>query len=140
MKFIVLLISLFACNKENPPTPILKVKKSKVRSEVPLNIKGIKQAIVAYEAYNDVFVSAEPYPPKSSGMKSKQWIPADAGGFSTVGWKPDGDVRGTYWVTTTVTNFTAYGIIDVDGDGEFATYIATISENPNAPITGPNVY
>ena len=140
MKFIVLIISLFACNKENPPTPILKLKKSKVRSEVPLNLEGIKQALEAYEVTYGVFVSAEPYPPKSSGMKSKQWIPASSGGFYSMGWKPDGDVRGTYWITTTTTNFTAYGIIDVDGDGEFATYKATTSENPNAPITGPNVY
>jgi uncharacterized tellurite resistance protein B-like protein len=116
-----------------------KYKKTK-RGEVPLNLKGIKTVELAYEATFDVYVTAAPYPEKSSGDKTKKWSKGSSGGFATLGWSPDGDVRGTYWVTTTVTNFTAYGIIDVDGDGVFATYKATKSENPNVPITGPDVY
>ena len=111
-----------------------------MRGEVPMNLKGIKTAQIAYEGSFDTFVTIAPYPRKSSGKKTKQWVRGASGGFMTVGWSPDGDVRGTYWVTTTTTNFTAWGIIDVDGDGKFATYTATISENPNAPITPPDVY
>ena len=109
------------------------------RAEVPVNLKGIKTAELMYEADNDVYVSAAAYPANGNG-ESQQWEEAKSGGFSVLGWMPYGDVRGTYWVTTTATNFTAYGIIDVDGDGQFATYTATKSVNPNAPITGPNVY
>ena len=54
--------------------------------------------------------------------------------------RPNGDVRGSYMVSTTNTNFTATGISDVDGDGVYATYQATKSENPNAPTTAPDVY
>ena len=112
----------------------------KLRSEIPINLRGIKTAELAYESNFDVYVSADPYPPISSGDEAKQWVRNSAGGFSTIGWSPDGDVRGTYWVTTTDMNFTAWGIIDLDGDGKYATYMATKSENPNSPITGPDVF
>jgi hypothetical protein len=140
--FLITSMSLLACNKDKPATPILKYKKASIRAEVPMNLKGIKTAEISYEANFDVYVSAEQYPPTSSGMKSKRWVYTDSGGFYTMGWSPDGDVRGTYWVTTSENeyNFTAWGIIDLDGDGVFATYKATKSENPNAPITPPDVY
>ena len=109
------------------------------RGEVPLNLKGIKTAELAYESNFDVFVQATAYP--STPTKTTQpWTPGSAGGFDTLGWSPDGDVRGSYAVTTTSTNFTATGLSDVDGDTQYATYVATKSENPNAPTTGPDVY
>ena len=140
MFILVTTVALFACNKENPRPPIAKYKKSTIRSEVPVNLKGIKTAQFAYEGGFDVFIEADPYPPISSGMTLKKWDPVQAGGFSVIAWEPDSDVRGTYWITTTTTDFTAYGIIDIDGDGNFATYKATKSENPNSPITPPDVY
>ena len=109
------------------------------RGEVPLNLKGIKTAELAYESNFDVFVQATAYP--STPTKTTQpWTLGSAGGFDTLGWSPDGDVRGSYAVTTTSTNFTATGLSDVDGDTQYATYVATKSQNPNAPTTGPDVY
>ena len=140
MRFLIPLIALVACTKESPRPPILKYKKSAMRSEVPVNLKGIKTAQLVYESEFDIYISAKPYPPQSSGATLKPWDESQAEGFSSVGWTPDGNVRGTYWVTTTSTDFTAYGIIDVDGDGQFATYVATKSQHPNTPMTGPNVY
>ena len=109
------------------------------RSEVPTNLKAIKTAEVAYESNFDVFVTASAYP--SSPTKTvQQWVKASSGGFATLGWTPDGAVRGSYAVATTSTDFTATGLADVDGDGTQATYTATKSNNPNAPTTGPDVY
>ena len=109
------------------------------RSEVPMNLKGIKTAEISYESNFDVFVTASAYP--SSPTKTvNTWVKASSGGFATMGWAPDGDVRGSYSVATTTTDFTASGLSDVDGDGVNATYTATKSNNPNSPTTGPDVY
>jgi hypothetical protein len=117
--------------------------KESLRDEIPFNLRGIKTAQLAYDADFDMFVPVEAYPPLSDDNVPRDWLMEESGGFETIGWMPDpilGQVRGTYWVTTTQTNFTAWGIIDVDGDGEYATYKATKSENPNLPVTGPKVY
>jgi type IV pilus assembly protein PilA len=109
------------------------------RGEIPLNLKGIKTAELAYESNFDVFVNATAYP--GTPLKTTQaWVIASSGGFATLGWSPDGDVRGSYGVTSTSQNFTATGLSDVDGDGSPASYIATKSQNPNAPTTLPDVY
>ena len=109
------------------------------RSEVPTNLKAIKTAEIAYESNFDVFVTAAAYP--SAPTKTTQvWVKGSSGGFATLGWTPDGAVRGSYAVATTTTDFTATGLADVDGDGTQATYVATKSNNANAPTTGPDVY
>ena len=109
------------------------------RGEIPTNLKAIKTSEVAYESNFDVYVTCSAYP-GSPTKTTQQWTKSSSGGFSTLGWTPDGDVRGSYQVATTTTNFTATGLSDVDGDGTQATYVATKSENPNAPTTGPDVY
>ena len=111
----------------------------KMRSEVPSNLKAIKTAQIAYESDFDTYVTCSPYPSRPSSTP-KKWTPSASGGFKTIGWRPDGDVRGSYSVTTSSTDFTAVGIIDVDGDGVYATFVATKSENANAPTTPNNVY
>jgi hypothetical protein len=76
-----------------------------------------------------------------SGKETTIWDSEAAGNFTLLGWEPIyEEARGTYWVTTTTTDFTAYGIIDADGDSNFATYRATSSINPDSPITGEDVY
>jgi type IV pilus assembly protein PilA len=109
------------------------------RAEVPSNLKGIKTSELAYESNFDVFVAATAYP-ASPTKTTQDWVKASSGGFASMGWSPDGDVRGSYSVTTAAFNFTATGLSDVDGDSVNATYVATKSENPNAPITGPDIY
>jgi len=109
-------------------------------TEVPTNLIGIKIAELQYESNNDEYVACKKYPRSSSGKKTQPWHKRNSGGFRTLGWMPDKDVQGQYWVTTTSTNFIATGIIDADGDGVFATYVATKSVYPLSPITGPDVY
>ena len=110
------------------------------RSEIPTNIKGIKTSEIQYESNFDTFVACTEYP-GSPTKTTTQWVKTDSGGFITLGWMPDGDVRGGYSVSLTgTTDFIALGRSDVDGDGTPATYVATKSENPNAPTTGADVY
>ena len=109
------------------------------RAEIPQNIKAIKIAEVAYMQDYDVYVKCSAYP--STPTKTTQdWVKASSGGFKTIDFTPNGDVRGSYMVSTSAYNFTVIGISDVDGDGVYATYIATKSENPNNPTTPPDVY
>jgi hypothetical protein len=109
-------------------------------NEVVENLKGIKTAELAYESYFDTFVSAEIYPPTEKNNAKRAWKVNESGGFRTMGWGPDNLVKGSYWVTTTTTDFTAYGIIDVEGDGSYATYTATKSENPKTPVIAEENY
>ena len=109
------------------------------RSEIPTNLRNIKTAEVEYEQNYDVYIKCSAYP-SSPTKTTQQWTPGSSGGFKTLDFKPDGDVRGSYMVSTATTNFTATGLSDVDGDGVQATYVATKSENPNSPTTNPDIY
>lgn len=108
------------------------------RSEVPMNLSGIKTLQEAYNSYSDVYVSADPYPPYPT-IEPQNWDITSSGGFQTLGWEPLEMVRGSYSVTTTATDFRAVGVIDVDGDGNYATYVATKSTNPYQ-VTSRDVY
>ena len=109
------------------------------RAEVPMNLKAIKTMQEAYEADYDVYIPAAAYPLFPS-KEAQPWIVSESGGFQKLGWSPEGNVRGSYSVTTTATDFRAVGVIDVDGDGVYATYVATKSSNPVAPLTARDVY
>ena len=59
--------------------------------------------------------------------------------FKTIGWRPDGDVRGSYAVSTTSTDFTATGLSDVDGD-VVLLLSRRQSQNANSPTNVADVY
>jgi hypothetical protein len=108
------------------------------RAEVPSNVDGIKTAELAYEASFDQFVQQPTdHPNMSPNKQQRAWTSGSA--FDTLGWGPDGNVRGTYSVMTSTTNFTVYGACDVDGDGSQAGYTATKTLNA-APNAGNNIY
>jgi type IV pilus assembly protein PilA len=99
------------------------------RAEVPVNINGIKTAELAYDAANDSFVNHTSFYPSSTVSKTQVVWPTGSG-FDTLGWSPDGKVRGAYKVSTTSsTDFLIVGISDVDGDAATATYTARKSVN-----------
>ena len=109
------------------------------RSEVPMNMKAIKTSEESYKAADNVYVAASAYP-ASPSANPQQWDVASSGGFKTLGWEPDGKVRGSYAVATTSnTDFTITGLADVDGDGSTATYTATSSKAPTL-TTARDVY
>ena len=115
------------------------------RGELPTNVKAIKTSEIQYESAYSAFVNCDAYPAGTS-KTTQQWIVSSSGGFETLNWQPDGDVRGSYAVTTTgggsgsQSDFTIVALSDVDGDGVQATYTATKSSNPTNPTTAADVY
>jgi len=95
--------------------------------EISSNLKGIHDAQLKHHSAENEYVSAEPYPPLTSDGK-RPWAAEQSGGFLKMGWAPNTPVAGTYWVKTNEPGFKAFGIIDVDGDGVFATYVSTNDE------------
>jgi type IV pilus assembly protein PilA len=109
------------------------------RSEVPSNVDGVKTAELAYDAAFDTFIQEASFQPDSSpGKKQRNWSAASA--FDTLGWGPDGQVRGSYKIeSTSTTDFRVTGIADVDGDGVQSQFTATKSINA-VMVTGNDTY
>ena len=109
------------------------------RSELPGNIDGIKTAEIAMNAAFDTYVAVTTSVPASTPGKSAR--PWETGtDFQTLGWSPDGDVRGSYSVpSVTDLDFTISAACDVDGDGTPAAYSATSSINATL-ITDQTIY
>jgi prepilin-type N-terminal cleavage/methylation domain-containing protein len=109
------------------------------RSEVPSNLNGIKTSELGYAAAFDTYVNAAPKP-ASVGKSAQAWV-VSADGFSVIGWRPDGAVRGSYEVTSaTITTFVALGSCDVDGDGTLAHYSASSTAGVETPTTDEHIY
>ena len=99
------------------------------RAEVPSNVDGVKTAELAYDAAFDTFIQQSGFHPDSSpGKKQRLWAAGSA--FDTLGWGPDGQVRGSYKiVSTSSTDFLVTGVADVDGDAVQSSFTATKSIN-----------
>ena len=108
------------------------------RSELPSNVDGIKTAELAYDAAFDTYIQETTFRPDSSpGKKTRNWT---GGAFNTLGWAPDGQVRGSYKVqSTSSTDFLVTGIGDIDGDTVQARFTATKSIN-TVMYTANDVY
>ena len=105
------------------------------RAEVPSNVDGIKTAQMGYDAAFDVFIEAAWHPSASVGKTMKTWTSGSE--FDTLGWAPDGQVRGAYMVaSTSSTDFKVEGQCDVDGDTDNSSYTAT--KTINASMTTIN--
>ena len=108
------------------------------RSELPGNTNGIKTSELAYDAAFDAYVACSESPSTTQDKTAHAWV--DAGGFTSIGWAPDGNVRGTYKVVLSgTTDFVITSTGDVDGDNVDAIYTATTSTNATL-TTGSNVY
>ena len=109
------------------------------RSEVPGNVDGIKTAEMSYDAAFDGYLtlSAAPTTNSDPGKAPVAW---DGGTtWLSVGWKPDGNVRGYYSAVSGTTDFTVGAVSDVDNDGNNAFYTATSSINATLN-TSPDWY
>jgi type IV pilus assembly protein PilA len=106
------------------------------RAEVPSNVDGIKTAELAYDAAFDAFVQEATWRPTTPLDKTQQAWPTGTG-FATIGWAPDGAVRGQYsLVSNGTTGFTVSGRCDVDNDNSNATFSAT--RDGNSSMISPN--
>ncbi len=98
------------------------------RTEVPLNVDGIRAAELAYHAAFDAVLPV-PHPvPLDPLMVDRMAVDWPYGTpFDELGWSPDGQVRGTYWVEVAPdgSDFVVHGVCDLDGDGAQAHYTAT---------------
>lgn len=114
------------------------------RAELPGNVDTIRDAQVAYDAAMDTYVSCGIQPVGTSALNktARPW-PGTAGGFDTLGWRPDGLVRGAYQASASssgghglsfggsaYTDVRVYGYSDVDDDGNVARYVASPSDGP----------
>ena len=110
------------------------------RAEVPSNVDGIKTAELAYDAAFDAFVQQTSYTPTTGPDKVQYAWPSSGTGFATIGWAPDGNVRGQYQlVSNGTTGFTVNGRCDVDNDNSNATFVATRDAN-SAMTTNNDIY
>lgn len=108
------------------------------RAELAGNVDGIKTAELMYDAMNDGFVAVGHPPGRSEiGADPRTWL--GGADWQTLGWAPDGDVRGAYWVEVSGYDFVVHGVSDVDGDGVRAEYTATMSTNATL-VTPEDVY
>jgi len=101
------------------------------RAEAPSNVDGIKTALIAYDAAFDTYIAAPAHPRPVTELDREQAEWPSGSPFDTLGWGPDGKVRGTYSVEVSPdgTDFKVTGAIDVDGDGVPAIFTATKSIN-----------
>ena len=109
------------------------------RAEVPGNVDGIKTAQIAYDAAFDKYIEVSSWAPSDDLTKTQRsW--SSGTDFDTLGWGPDGKVRGRYKVTSkSSTDFLVTGDCDVDNDDDNASFTATKSINTKMN-TGPSVY
>ena len=132
-------VFLSGCNRYNEMH--LQAK----RAEISSNLSSIKEALNTHNAEHGEYVEAAPHPTGASGPGTRPWADGNEG-FETIGWRPEGDTRGTYSVSIRQVNsedpqgdFVVTGICDVDGDGVFATYTATKSIDP-VMVTDNDIY
>lgn len=117
------------------------------RAEVPGNVDGIATAELAHAAAFETYVACGSREQAVAlvGKEPRDWSTDPAADcFAQLGWRPDGPVRGGYWVEAGVDEagepaFVVHGISDVDGNQEIAEYQASASR-PAEAITDPNTY
>lgn len=105
------------------------------RAELPTIVVAISDSQVAYHVANDVFVDISSFVPGGAPGKGVRDWPTGSG-FETLGWAPDGAVRGNYKTELNGTTiFSVTGECDVDGDGTKATYYLNYDIEQPQPST-----
>ena len=118
----------------------IKYQLSAKRSEVNGAVDGIKNAEAKYDAEHDGYLAAatEPRDDGTLGKSQVSWDTAAAEWIS-LGWAPDGNIRGNYTVvliaggTGVPESYTITGKSDVDDDSQL--YVVTAGPSSNATVT-----
>lgn len=114
------------------------------RTEVPLNVDGITNAELAYDAAHDRFVSIPGYVPNSTfNKKTRAWITTS--NYAVLGFRPDGAVRGGYYSPLFgVNGVDTVGKCDVDDDGVLTYYTSRIDNGKvyggDTMVSAPDTY
>jgi len=108
------------------------------RAEVPANVKGIRVALEVYNSESGGYVGTGIWPRPLQMLDKDPHAWSSDSAFDTLGWRPDGNVRGAYQVEVAPSgrDFIVHGWIDSDGDGVPAHYTAT--KSVNAVLVTPN--
>ena len=115
-------------------------------AEATSNLAAIRTAQESYRAENDAYMTCLASP-AGGGTDATPDAWADAGGFDTVGFAPDGNVRYQYAVAVTAPaagvapTFTATATGDIDEDGAAATFtVATAAATYPKAVKGGDDY
>jgi hypothetical protein len=120
------------------------------RAEVPGHVAGIATSERAYQAIYDHYLAvgsrAEAEAELLTGRAAtgaalpRAWKGGAA--WDELFWKPDGAIRGAYWVEVPPTrdSFEVFGIVDLDGDGENAEFRWDPAEEKAKQVTPDSVF
>ena len=106
--------------------------------ELKLTLKNIAEAQMLRGKNGESYISATLYPATNSRVP-QPWVKSDSGNFKELDWTPPSEVVGMYWIDTNENGFDAKGIIDADGDGQFATYTANQENTSPKRETDSNI-
>lgn len=108
------------------------------RSEAFPVVEAIRAAEASYEAVYDSYLAAATLAPDANpGRLQRPWnYPPE---FVTLGFLPDGEIRGSYRVTLSGPDFTAEGHMDTDGNDVDALFAGTRSSETTM-ITAASIY
>jgi hypothetical protein len=100
------------------------------RAQIPSNIEAIKTAQLSYDASFERYLQVTDIQPDSSPEKGLREFTTGSA-FDTIGWMPDGSVRGSYRVEpTNRIESMDRGIEAVQRDGAPSSWTATKTLNP----------
>lgn len=106
----------------------LGMNRRAMSQEIVQNVESIRTAELSYDATYDGYIAVPTPVPRPVSQLDRKMVPfPDDTPFSVLLWRPDGDVRGTYWVEVDGEEFTIHGAIDIDQDGEPRHVILTSS-------------
>lgn len=124
-----------------PPPPPRSMRDLRTAlDEVRNNVEGIKIKEQGYKQLNGIWWSCgTPEEAKARGARFEptRWEGGEC--WRILAWNDPGQLRGGYWVVARPDGFEVHGVIDGDGDGVFAEYVAT-HDKPAAPITPADEY
>jgi len=93
-------------------------------------VEQIRQAELTLQAVDDFLPCGDEASAKAAfSVVPRQWDGPDC--FVRIGWAPQTDVRGGYWVEVAAdkSDFTVFGVADADGDGTFQVVKATKADS-----------
>lgn len=113
------------------------------RAELPTNVTGIKVAQLTFDATNDGYAYAQWEPRTLAGDETDKvavaWPSPNEGGWSDLGWVPDGPVRGSYATCTFDDGVTQDVCVvaneNVAGDGVIGTVWANSKVDATTDLT-----
>ncbi len=113
---------------------VLSARTEELLAEVPAEVDGLRKLQLARDAHYGSFIPCgsrgDAVRSLTAEARDPAKDPAAACLSSMLGWSPTERLLGAYWieVDAATADFTVYGVIDADGDGDYAEYQASARE------------